>query len=226
MHKRLTLIMVSALALALTASIGAAADARNVTMTFGANETQAALTQQILTANGGNITNMNVTQNIQTMKWQGYYGNVTNSLQLAGASGTFYEWTTTGTGWILLANSSSVSWGSLLLAGAAHAAEEDTFLGLSAGLDNVSSTLNETNGADITINGVTISAGATLALQTESNGGTKWETSLLRSGTNKIYAGTVNSGNQAYNGVSADYQLMVPVSSTGVRTYYLYAALN
>ncbi|MBW2982666.1 hypothetical protein KY327_00005, partial [Candidatus Woesearchaeota archaeon] len=78
------------------------------------------------------------------------------------------------------------------------------------------------------VGGLDVNSSETWSVNTTSTSGTDWETAMLRTTTqnDKIYAGVIQQDHLNYDGTSADYQVMVPVDSTGSRTYYLYAALG
>ncbi len=232
--KKTSTIFLAIIATLMLAAFVTANDAHEATADggLGTNYTKTYGTADTINAVGGNITTMDVTMDQQTAFWTGFFGNVTHNLVLEGDTSSFYDWATpvNSTGVVLFANNSNVAWGDLAATGAANEfkEEEDTALGLTGEGDSVNNTFTHSNSATFTIGSLNVNSGDTWALNTTSDGGDAWETAMLRttSQNDKIYAGVIQQDNLNYDGETADYQTMVPVDSSGSRTYYLYAALN
>ncbi len=229
MNKGMGLLVSVALIIAFSAMTVMAAPVYNAQGTIGANDTAGAGTADSFVAYGGNITQLDVTATKQTTYWTGYFGSVTQTVKLAGAANDFYNWGATNpTGWVLLANSSSVNWGGIAAGTSTNLATENTALGLGTSAENMTNTFTGTNAADIVIGSNTITTGSAPATTTLSNGGSNWETAFLVDGSGAVvYAGAIQQNNNNYAGNPVDYQVMVPVNAgSGQRTYYLFAALN
>jgi len=92
-------------------------------------------------------------------------------------------------------------------------------------MDEAATTWHE----ELSFSGITITEDTAPSVNTSSNGGNEWQSALLEDsdGDTRIYTAVVDRGNQNYAGDTADFQIMVPVSSaTHTRTYYVYAALE
>lgn len=232
--KKTTTIFIAIIATLMLATFAAANDAHEATADggLGANYTKTYGAADTINAVGGNITTMDVTMDIQTFFWTGFFGNVTHNIVLEGDTSSFYDWTTPvdSTGVVLFANNSNVDWSNLAvsLADETIKEEEDTALGLTGEADSVNNTFTNTNTAAFNVSGLEVNAGDTWSVNTTSTGTSDWETALLHTTiqNDKIYAGVIQQENENYDGTLVDYQAMVPVDSTGTRTYYLYAALG
>lgn len=198
------------------------------TITLGDSFRGTNSTAQTVVAEGGNITEMNLSTTRQTAVWQAFLGSIENVVELSyGGNDLYNAWNGNNVAWIMLSNDSSVVWTSIN--GTSAVSAEDTFLGLS-GADSVANTLTgtthpavETTGNDVTLN----TAPTTTTL---SNGGTAWTTALFAfDGSSAVAYGTPvdNAGNEAYNGTNVNYQMMVPTASaTGLRTYSVYLLIE
>ena len=232
MRKRTGILIAGMTAMVLLASMVSAYEAYDAGVNGSLTNYTKSYSSTSVDAIGGNITRMNVTMEKQTSHWGGFFGNVTHSLLLDAAGSTFYNWANAidSTGVVIFANSTNVNWDNLLGATETYREEEDTALNLTGERDSVNSTFTDTNSAEINISGNTISPGSASAVNTQSEGGNPWETSLIRSTSTsaKLYASVIQQNNQNYAGNPVDYQAMVPVTSgsNNARTYYLYAALG
>ncbi len=107
------------------------------------------------TAQGGNVTYMNISTTAATVKWQGYYGTVAANLligsvsgsNLAGGLATLYSWgaaQTTQVKTVFAATSSAFDWSALTAASAANVNTLDAQLGWSsADTDSANSTFDD-----------------------------------------------------------------------------------
>ena len=176
-----------------------------------------------VTATGGDITEMDLTREAQTSYWQAYFGTVSNVLTLWDNTDAVYEWSSAkNIEWVFLSNSSTVTWTSLGKGDVRVA--EDTALGLT-GLDNVNSTFTGSTHAAVNIEGNVLTANGAPSVLTLSKGGSDWTTALFSQGSTAVYGGQVNVDNEAYDGSTVDYQMMVPTDGT-TRTYYVFVLVN
>jgi len=85
------------------------------TITPQSNKTAGTGTAGEHAAIAGNLTELVVTGFTSTQSWQGYYGNVSGTIQLAdGSSNVFYNWSQANAeGEILASNTSSVQWSTI-----------------------------------------------------------------------------------------------------------------
>lgn len=193
------------------------------------NLSRTMVTDQSVVAYGGNISSFNLSLEVQTPYWVGYFGSVTHSTSLADdSSNTFYDWgSTASTGYVMLSSSVTVDWASLIAGVGGHATAEDTALGLTGLAESVANTFTTSNTAVVNISGSDIGATTALAVNTTSNGGSEWQTILTFDGVDRVYVGPIQQDNENYAGNPADFQVLVPVDgTTHSRTYYLYMAIN
>lgn len=189
-------------------------------------------------ATGGQITELNFSDVTSTTgKWQGYFGNVTNEsgangLQLENAGNVMYSWNynlsnLAGTIFATLDNAMSLSkWDQL---GAATAGNIDTAYNFtSANADSATNTLSGSQALTVAgraVNGPYVQTyNATLS--------PTWNTVALSrlSGSNMtdfVFAGMIDSNQEAFDGTTKDYQMVVPVNaSVSPQTYYFYVELT
>lgn len=234
MKKTMILMMVSVLAFVLAATSAVAILPDNTTLTVQSYDSPFATTGATADAQGGNITNISMNQTVQSSYWQAFYGEVVKNIFLAdsGASNIVYDWGSQALGgWVYFANATGIDWSTVVAGDQTDRENEDVTLGLTGDTESVNNTLTDSTHAQIDDVGGDIGANTAVGANTNSNGGTDWDTVFLRGGAGigdaAIYAGNVNQGNENYAGVAVDYQVIVPTAqSTGLRTYNVYAGLE
>ncbi len=192
-----------------------------------------------LTAQGGNITWLNISVSSKTIAWQGFVGNLTNSgLVLEDASGDrFYTWNLTNvSGEIYASRNSSIYWYNIWPQNVCAVDEELT----GKGGDRVSKTFEASaNTVNFSVGTVLInSSTACAALPNVNNtkqkqlGTNFFENIILTTSTgainSTIYAGILEQdGTAGFDHGYYNFQLLVPVNKTsGFTTYYLYAEIE
>ena len=230
MMKRITATMITIMVFLLSIAVASAETPYDSERSgVGFNESRTMPTDGNVTAYGGNISNVNLSIDIQTPYWTGYYGTVSHSISLQDTGdNSFYNWgSVASTGYVMLSPSSTVDWGSLVPGTSGHAGTEDTDLSLDSVAENVTATFTSNNAGAIDIGASTIGDGLAVSVNTSSNGGNEWQTVLAYDGSDPIYIGVIDQDNQNYAGDASDFQVMVPINaSAGSRTYYLYMAVN
>jgi hypothetical protein len=182
-----------------------------------------------LVAQGGNITGANVNSSQLTERWAAFYGNVTGGIVLRASAGSNYvyrwDWTT-GEGAVCVTTNSSLS--SLSVIGA-NGSDIDTAWSLaSSATDSGINTFNDTN--------CTIDIGAasvTNASYVDTGAAGGFMTCALKSSASPaknemLFCTEIVPGGTAWNGGTADYEVMVPTPEgpATTETYYFYANLN
>ncbi|USN45074.1 MAG: hypothetical protein H6502_03350 [Candidatus Woesearchaeota archaeon] len=222
-------VLVGAL-LAMSGVRAISTDGTNVN--FVGNVTSTGSSPTTMTAYGGEVTPMNVSQVTNSNNWNAFVGNITQSLVLEGTSGTsIYNWSgsVAPNGWIIFSNSSSFDFATAAFAtNAGTAVGEDNYLSLGVTPDNVSSTFSSAAGNPaIVLDSSTVGADSTINITTNSLGGTDWGEYLIVDGNADVaYVGDINNNNEDYKGDPVDYQVIVPVNSGTNRVYYVYAAVT
>jgi len=167
------------------------------------------------TAQGGNVTMINLTTTQSTSRWQGYYGNVTGSLSLGFGSSIFYDFSSTSTSVFASRNASF----DFTLLEAATPAEIDTRWSYASGADMAVNIF--TNTTDI----LGVTAPSVELEPTDSN----FNTTILKHGTNESklsFAFGVNvqePGVACFDGTTCEYELMVPAD--GQEVYYFFMSI-
>ena len=167
----------------------------------------------------GYINYANLTTSEQTYRWAGFYGTLSGSMVLRDSSGNdFYTWSTTGnTGSIVYAttNSSTISPDYFVAINASNGdlGATDTAYGFSSSVtDSISNTYDYYN---------TFTSPSSVSFVTNSTPlqGGIWTNYLMKmvSGTTQpsattdlVWACEVNASKTAFNGVTADYELLIP----------------
>lgn len=200
-------------------------------------------------AEGGNITNLDFYQEgTSTLKWQGYYGNLTGSITLNNSTGTgvMYTWgawdNSSHVGYVLATtNATTPDWADLV---GSNGSEVDTAWDfVTDDGDCANNTFNESWSSEITI------AFNTIAVNTASNVTTNnnttnygyWETIVVKQNATIqtddfdefVFVGVNDAADEEYSfdDKPVDYQMMVPVNLTaggaaGTQTYYFYTELR
>lgn len=230
----INLMAIALLVFALGAVSVLAGNPDGTEITVGTISTKGANTINNQWAEGGNVTNLDINQTLQTSVWQAFYGDIVTNIVLMSGSDSIKDWAdkTSGfSGWIFFANSSSITWSSLTAGTGAMATAEDVELSLTS-VDNVSTTLSGTTHAAVNVGAAIpqVAANTAASTTTTSQGGTDWTTALFSdvagaSGT-KIYGAQIDENNLDFAGNSADYQIIVPTDGSNARNYYVFANLE
>ena len=197
-----------------------------------------AISTSNVSAQGGNVTNVNIDALTITKSWQGYYGNVTGNIHLDDANNnSFYIWGNASSlaGEIYASRNNTIDWGTINCTTGAERSAEDGYLGLS---------WSDGDSATNTFNG-TIHPGFLVGSQDIGNN-TCYSTTLFVNGTSQndsfhqillsdssgslVYSTIMEDNQYAYNGQTADFQLLVGEnehpSALGPTTYYFFVEIN
>ena len=216
--KRLAIMTTAVLVLALGAFMTYAAtqDAQGTEGVSGSYNTPTP--PNAINAEGGNVTEVNVSSAMGTTKWQGYWGNISASLILGDGANTFYDWSGISVVAVYASPGSDITFGGLSATDTTVEKEAaDTLWSfLSAEVDSINQTMT----------GNTCAAGTEIAAAAgvTPEGTGAWATCIAEDGgaliDDYVFGTNVASG-VAYNGDTVDYQLMVPVLAAG-DLYYFY----
>jgi len=188
-----------------------------------------------VTTEGGNVTNVTVSTNASTERWVGFYGNVSGNLLLKkgdlGAALYTWTWTPAGVGEVCVSTDPAFGWATL--ANLASVVGIDTAWNptVPAAVDNATGTLNES--CNLNINPIGAVTG--LGQQTANNAGTyNWETCAVADtgapAAKNDYAFCVNislGNTPAPSNQTAMYQVIAPANATAtaLETYFFYVEL-
>ena len=189
------------------------------------------------TASGGDITEINFSDvTSSTLKWQGYFGNVTNEsgengLQLENSGNVMYSWdydlsNLAGNIFATLDDAMDITrWGQL---GSATPDDIDTAYNFtSSNSDSANNTFSSSETLTIagnSVNGPYVQTYNATLVPT-------WKTVALSrlDGSNMtdfVFAGMIDSNQEAFDGTTKDFQMVVPVNaSVSPQTYYFYVEL-
>lgn len=179
--------------------------------------------------NGGEVQEVNVSGSVVTSKWVGFYGQVSGSILLGDSSGNvFYQWTVSDpTGAVVYAANGSVStWDTTNIQPlyASDAGWLPSFM--LSGADSFNTTF--VNQETFTSNSLTINSVNYTTTWQGGSQGTDFKTYALKAVNDNaiIWAGKAVADKTAFNGNTADYQILAGVNSlSGTTTYYFYLEL-
>lgn len=176
------------------------------------------------TTEGGNISAVNVTGTALTDKWAAYWGNVTGSIVLGDNTNQLFTWTwTPGTGGeVCLSTASAFDF-----SGASTATGSDVDTAWSF-------TGTDADSGDNTFGGscnLAFAGGSVTGTEMINHEDSTYNTCVVDDGagaTESDYAFCSNIGTaNAYNGIGANYEVMVPTTSgANTETYYFYVELD
>jgi len=178
----------------------------------------------------GNIYEVNISTNQSTYHWTGVYGNATGKLVLGDSSGDkMYEWTAVAK-YVYFDDDSSINWGSL--ASVTCSDVEGVYGYLAGASDSCSNTFTATRNYDSDVTSDSV-ANAIAAQTYDDNGAAYWYTIAVGDGgtSDIVFVGetTGSSTHGAYNGVQANYQVILPEDGgdgdTTAATYYIWIEL-
>ena len=219
MKGKILILMMAVLVLSFSMVLAAPSGASTTT---GASTTGTATSSTTVNADGGNVTYVDVSSNVITSRWAGFYGNVSGSLLLSDASShNFYQWSISSmTGAVVYAADAAVSDWTGTNIGALDNAHAPSWVNTSAA-DNftqtfastesfTSSSLNEANVPYATTFNSSGVAGnlKTYALYATTESATIW-------------AGKVVDDADGFAGDTVDYQVLLPAQTGTTYNFYL-----
>ena len=201
---------------------------------IGRAETRGTQVPQNATAEGGNVTEVNITSNSQTAVWQGFFGNVNGSLVLEDASGdTFYSWNLSNTsGEVYASRNNTIDFSAVAPVGNCSLDNDVTGFDFS---DSVNNTYLANNSQSFAVGNIQFNVSQTCGTNPYVTGSPQsvdfFNAILVEDVTTNdstIYVALIEpAGTAGYDGASYRYQLLVPVNrSTGFTIYSFYAELN
>jgi len=183
--------------------------------------------QANVTTEGGNVTQLNLSSNISTEKWAGFWGNVSGRIVLSPGTGMFYTWTwdsSRGGEVCAIAAPSGFDWSGLQ---SVTAAVINSIWNFGSATDNATNTLTSTCNVDIAGIPVSNTAGnvtggnyfKTCAVADQASPSTKADIA---------FCVNITQGGNLFNGQTGDYQLLVATNETAgtTETYYFWLELD
>ena len=207
----------------------------------GRTETRTSPTPGNVTADGGNVTEVNISISSQTQVWQGFFGEINGSIVLEDASGDlFYSWNVSNvSGEVYASRRSNVNFAIIFPMN--NCTTDNILTGAS-----FSDSANETffpfsNSNPFAIGLVTINASTACSthpyVSSAPTSGAFEEIVVSDDPNNRsnasssfnstTWVGRIHSNTAGFDGATHDYQLLVPVNRTaGVNVYFFYAELG
>jgi len=214
------------------------------TTLIGSRETRTTPVPSNVTADAGNVTNVNVTSNSQTQAWQGFFGDVNGSLVLEDASGDlFYSWNLSNTsGEIYASRDNAINFANIYPHNNCSTDNGLTNFGVS---DSVNNTYTAATNRAVTVGSIQINATTACAtftyvndspqsaffhdliLTDDVNPNATGQPNATIGGNTSVYVALIESNIAGFDSATHDYQLLVPVNRTsGFNIYAFYAELN
>ena len=182
---------------------------------------------QALTTEGGNVTELNISQDISTEKWAGLWGNLSGNILLSDGTSNFYIWTwSPSNGGVVCAQPSSTANFDWSAAAATTAGEVDAaFSFTTTDTDSATNTLTET--CSLTISGTSIT-GAPAVTASGFQTCSLEDTSTLPTKSDLAFCTSITTGTTLFNGGTGDYALMIPTteSAGSTETYVFWLELQ
>jgi len=165
---------------------------------------------------GANVTMMNLSATVSTDRWQGFFGNVSGSVQIGLGFNIFYDFGTGTVQYVYASQNQSFDFDSLE---AAAAADIDTVWNYAGGNDQA---------IDIYVDTTDISGITAPSAEMEPVGQNLNSTALDDSNTGDkgsfAFGALVQSGATCFDGTVCDYELLVPAD--GIETYYMFVEIG
>ena len=235
--KGLVLMSVLVLTFCLTTMMAVVPSGGSVTQVD--SETAPADTPDTNEALAGNITEVTVTGYTTTQTWQGYFGNVSGTVQLADASdNVMYNWSLADPeGEIYASTSNAVAWASIACFDFATNGEtlETSFNIASDDVDGVNETFAATNHDMFYTNNIQIVADSCMSVQLYDSTGASvdgnFEEVLLWDGSDVVFTSILEEASvNGFDNGDHDFQMLVLEdghgTDTSTTTYYFYVELE
>ena len=187
----------------------------------------------------GNVTNLNFFGYSNTQAWQGYFGNVTGTIQLADSSdNVLYNWSLASPqGEVYSSQNSSINWTGIACYNMSlHTQLETRYNIASDDVDGVNETFAFNNHPLYYTNNVQFSAGAcnNTVLYNQSGQGAFYQTLMtddVTNGENVIFASILREEDaQGFDGTFYDFEMIVLEdghgTDTATSTYYFWVELE
>jgi len=184
-----------------------------------------------LTAEGGNVTEISVTSDIQTTTWQGFYGTISGELVLDDAAeNTFYDWTLLeSTGEVLATRDVVSDWTTINCTNQTQIYIEEVSLGIAnSSADSINRTyMNDTHPNFIIGTRTMSGCRSTLTDSETESQSVFWNVLLNADSDTVVYASIIDDSTVGWNGTEYDFQLLVPANkTTGQANYNIYLELD
>jgi len=210
-------------------------------ITAGSSETAPADSPDSNEAMAGNITELTIFGYSTTQSWQGYFGNVSGTIQLADANDkVMYNWSKVNAeGEVYAVNQSTVSWSSIECFNFTSTTElnvtglESAYNIAPDDVDGVDETFNLNNHPAFAVGTISFNSGECHNTKLFNNAGVgTFDEVLLYDSTNDIpvFASILSDNTTGFNDASTDFEMLVLEDGhngdSSTTTYYFYIELN
>jgi hypothetical protein len=209
------------------------ADPSGGTLTQGSSSRGTNPASSPVSAQAGNVTQLNIDQTRITDIWQGFYGNVSGRIVLENAGlSKFYDWqTATITGEVYATRGQIANWAAINCTNSTFWTTEETALNIpTAAIDGINETFNTTTHPTFAVGSKTFGANvcpATRPYNSSSLPGNYYNVLLNSNSTNVVYTSILADNSNGFDGTTVDFEILVPTDkNTGLSTYYFYVELN
>ncbi|NYZ76765.1 hypothetical protein H0O02_00425 [Candidatus Micrarchaeota archaeon] len=194
--------------------------------TVGATGRYASAANANVTTEGGNVTNVNLTGNVSTEKWAGYWGNVSGQIVLSPGTAMFYTWawdSSDGGEVCAVAAPSGFNWATVTTV--AVGVVDAAWAFVAGDADSATNTLTES--CNVNIGGIPVTASAG-----ETTGGGAFQTCAVSDGgvakSDLAFCVNITQGGTLFNALTGDYQLLAPANETlgATETHYFWLELD
>jgi hypothetical protein len=237
------LFIVGILLITVLASVANAAPEGVFSVAIRNSERRTANASVNVSAQGGNITRLNISINTQTGSWQGFAGNISGNIVLDDATGDhFYTWSLFNvSGEIYASRNTSLNFNNIYPT--TNCSVDQALTG--GGGDRINRTyIQNFNTRNFSVGTIAINSSSSCTVRPYVNGSNQTSTNLyeniiLNAETNNesmfnvtinntIYAGILEpDGTTGFDGQQYNFQLLVPVNKTAqFNTYAFYAELD
>ncbi len=176
-----------------------------------------------VSAGGGNVTEINVSADVSTSKWQGYWGNVSGSLRLGDGSNVFFDWTGVEFIAVYASPNNNPNWDTVtpITTQGDKETKDGAFGFTSTDPDSITNTMTGSSCAA----GTEIAGAAGVTPFDNVGNPGSWETCIADidgAGVERAVFGTtiIPAGATAFNGLTVQFQLMVPAENGGTDYYF------
>lgn len=235
MKRRLIVITIILMLIALPYVLGQVVAPQSLTEGPSERRDLSNLPSLNVSAQAGNITQLNIDVLYITRSWQGYYGNVSGTITLDDAdNNTFYNWTlTSASGEVFATRNESADFASVNCTNSSERANEEIFLGQqTADGDSVTNTFNGTSHPVFSVGTQSDLSGcySTNAFINTGQSATDYYQVLLSDDYSNIVYTTIMDDDQiGFDGSTYDFQLLVGENGhngdTATTTYYIWVEL-
>jgi hypothetical protein len=234
MRKLISFVLVLSIILALSAFVVAAPNGVDVNAGTS-TRSNATGPDNDPNAMAGNVTELTVTGTSITQAWQGYFGNVSGTIQLANsANNVMYNWSLASPqGEIFASNASSLTWDGIQCYNeTTNLTEFENRFGIGIGdVDGLNETFNLNNHPEFFANNKQFTPGLCKNTRLfDSAGAGIFNEVLLTDGPSLVFASLLLENANGFDNVPHDFEMIVLENGhgtdTSTTTYYFWAELE